>query len=393
MERRGPLLVANILRFTGLMSFGPLLQFHMSDIGIPLFLISLFSSVQGTVDSFMSPVWGALSDVLPSKRVILLISVLAGGMVSIFYYFADSVYEIYIVGIIYTFFMCGFDPTAMSMSSDFSLTKGTSTSRELSFLNMTNSIGMLAGRLLLSILLLFMAPKSVFPLMSIVLLSSSIFVLKIKEKGDSKYRRKTENFLEAILPILKDPTPLKRNGMWAVYLASFLRQSGTAGAMGLAAIFIRDVVGLSESFTVILAAINPMVQIPSTYFFGKLTEKIHPKFIAIIGMLISTLNLILMGCATNYLMVMLSYVTLGFGFGAFIMGVTSYISIYSPNNRKGEMLGFLKSARSFGRITGPLIAALVSMVSFRMVFFVLAGMMVMSVPIMLKYTVSTRTIQ
>jgi len=391
LERRAPLLVANILRFVGLMSFGPLLQFYMRDIGVSLLLISLFSSVQGAITTFMSPAWGAISDVLSSKKIVLLISIVVGGAISIFYYFANNVYEIYMVGIIYSFFICGFEPVAMSMSANFSLVNGTSAPRELSFLNISNSIGMLIGRILLSILLLFAGSKSVILLMSLVLISAFMPVLMIRERKDiSKFKRKAKGFLETVFPVFKDPEPFKKNGMWALYLASFLRQAGTAGAMGLAAVFIRDVVGLSESFTVVLAAVNPAVQIPSNYFFGRLAEKIHPKFIAIMGMLISTLNLILMGCATNYVMVILSYVALGFGFGAFITGVTSYVSMYSPIHRKGEMLGFLKSARSFGRMIGPLVAGFVSNISFRAVFFALAAMMVISIPIMVKYTISSQ---
>lgn len=389
MEKRTPLLIANILRFIGIMGFGPLLQFYMKDIGTSLFLISIFSSIQGTITTFMAPVWGAVSDIIPSKKLILAMSVTIGGIVSIFYYFADNVYEIYSVGIIYTFFVCGFDPVSMAMSANNSLLKGTSAPRELSFLNISNSIGMLSSRILLSALLLFSSSKSLILLMSAILISAFIPVLMIREeKNILKYRRKATNFIEMVFPALKDPEPLKRNGMWALYIASFLRQAGTAGAMGLAAVFIRDVVGLNESLTVILAAINPAVQIPSNYFFGRVAEKIHPKFIAILGMFFSILNLVFMGFARNYIMVILSYVALGFGFGAFITGVTSYISMYSPIYRRGEMLGFLSSARAFGRIIGPLVAGVVSVLSFRAVFFILAIMMSLSIPIMFKFTVT-----
>ncbi|HEW91148.1 MAG TPA: MFS transporter [Thermotogaceae bacterium] len=389
MEKRTPLLIANILRFIGIMGFGPLLQFYMKDIGTSLFLISIFSSIQGTITTFMAPVWGAVSDIIPSKKLILAMSVTIGGIVSIFYYFADNVYEIYSVGIIYTFFVCGFDPVSMAMSANNSLLKGTSAPRELSFLNISNSIGMLSSRILLSALLLLSSSKSLILLMSAILISAFIPVLMIREeKNILKYRRKATNFIEMVFPALKDPEPLKRNGMWALYIASFLRQAGTAGAMGLAAVFIRDVVGLNESLTVILAAINPAVQIPSNYFFGRVAEKIHPKFIAILGMFFSILNLVFMGFARNYIMVILSYVALGFGFGAFITGVTSYISMYSPIYRRGEMLGFLSSARAFGRIIGPLVAGVVSVLSFRAVFFILAIMMSLSIPIMFKFTVT-----
>jgi len=389
LEKRTPLLIANILRFIGIMGFGPLLQFYMKDIGTSLFLISIFSSIQGTITTFMAPVWGAVSDIIPSKKLILAMSVTIGGIVSIFYYFADNVYEIYSVGIIYTFFVCGFDPVSMAMSANNSLLKGTSAPRELSFLNISNSIGMLSSRILLSALLLLSSSKSLILLMSAILISAFIPVLMIREeKNILKYRRKATNFIEMVFPALKDPEPLKRNGMWALYIASFLRQAGTAGAMGLAAVFIRDVVGLNESLTVILAAINPAVQIPSNYFFGRVAEKIHPKFIAILGMFFSILNLVFMGFARNYIMVILSYVALGFGFGAFITGVTSYISMYSPIYRRGEMLGFLSSARAFGRIIGPLVAGVVSVLSFRAVFFILAIMMSLSIPIMFKFTVT-----
>ena len=389
MEKRTPLLIANILRFIGIMGFGPLLQFYMKDIGTSLFLISIFSSIQGTITTFMAPVWGAVSDIIPSKKLILAMSVTIGGIVSIFYYFADNVYEIYSVGIIYTFFVCGFDPVSMAMSANNSLLKGTSAPRELSFLNISNSIGMLSSRILLSALLLLSSSKSLILLMSAILISAFIPVLMIREeKNILKYRRKATNFIEMVFPALKDPEPFKRNGMWALYIASFLRQAGTAGAMGLAAVFIRDVVGLNESLTVILAAINPAVQIPSNYFFGRVAEKIHPKFIAILGMFFSILNLVFMGFARNYIMVILSYVALGFGFGAFITGVTSYISMYSPIYRRGEMLGFLSSARAFGRIIGPLVAGVVSVLSFRAVFFILAIMMSLSIPIMFKFTVT-----
>jgi MFS family permease len=62
--------------------------------------------------------------------------------------------------------------------------------------------------------------------------------------------------------------------------------------------------------------------------------------------------------------------------------------MYSPINRRGEMLGFLSSARALGGILGPLLAGSVSMLSFRAAFFVTAAVISVSIPIMLKFTVS-----
>lgn len=389
MEKRTPLLIANILRFLSLMALGTLLQFYMRDIGTSLFLIGLFSSIQGAITTFFSPIWGSISDILPKKKIALAFSLVLGGIAVIFYYFTNNTFEIYLVGIFFTFFICGFEPIAMALSANTSLIRKTSTSRELSIFNMSNSIGVLIGTVLLSSLLTIAPPKKLFLLMGAILISAVIPVLMIKEKEElSQYRRKTKGFLETFLPILKDPEPLKQNGMWALYIATILRQSSTAVIMSLGAIFVRDVVGLSESLTVIISGVNPLVQIPAIYLFGRLAERIHPKFITIIGMSLSVLNLILLGSARNYVLVVLAYLTLGISYAAFITGSTSYVSIYSPINRRGEMLGFLSSARALGGILGPLLAGVISMLSFRAAFFVTAAVISVSIPIMFKFTVS-----
>jgi len=389
LEKRTPLLIANILRFLSLSTFGTLLQFYMKDIGTSLFLIGLFSSIQGIITTFFSPIWGSVSDILPKKKIALALSVGLGGFAAIFYYFTNSTLEIYLVGIFFAFFICGFEPVAMALSANTSLIRKTSTSRELSIFNMSNSIGVLIGTALLSVLLAITSPQKLFLIMGAILISAVIPIFMIKEKKElSQYRRKPKSFLETLLPILKDPEPLKQNGMWALYISTILRQSSTAVIISLGAVFVRDIVGLNESLTVITSGVNPLMQIPAIYLFGRLAEKIHPKYITIIGMSLSVLNLILLGSAQNYVLVVLAYLTLGISYAAFITGSTSYVSMYSPINRRGEMLGFLSSARALGGILGPLLAGSVSMLSFRAAFFVTAAVISVSIPIMLKFTVS-----
>lgn len=160
-----------------------------------------------------------------------------------------------------------------------------------------------------------------------------------------------------------------------MYLGSFLRQLGVGGTFALIGVYLTETVGLSKAQSVLFASANPFLQVPSHIFFGWLAGKVSSKNIAVIGMFLSGFGAMLFAISGNYIMVLLAYAISGLGFGAFINGATNFVSQNVPENRRAEFLGLLTSARSFGSLFGPLIAGLLSEISFVLMFTVMATIM------------------
>ncbi|MGC9383509.1 MAG: hypothetical protein ACP5D6_02770 [Kosmotogaceae bacterium] len=119
---------------------------------------------------------------------------------------------------------------------------------------------MFLGRMLVSLLLITLSVQNTLFLFALLVFAAAVPALTIKETERTNIRERYSNLLHRMFPITVDPTPLKQNGLWAIYLGSFMRQLGIAGIMSLIAIFMTEAVGLSESLAVLLSGINPALQ-------------------------------------------------------------------------------------------------------------------------------------
>ncbi|MDD2333824.1 MAG: MFS transporter [Mesotoga sp.] len=181
-NKRLPLLLTSLLVFFVMFGFGLLLQLKLRELGASLLMVGLLTTVRGAVETFGSPAWGAISDGLKKRKLLMILLVLTPALL----YFAYSVIEIPIVFILFSsliaFFTAGFEPIAMALSTEHSRDSVRNTSRELSILNTANSTGMLTGRIMLSILLIFFTVSQAINWYAFVALIAVIPVLFLNEE-------------------------------------------------------------------------------------------------------------------------------------------------------------------------------------------------------------------
>jgi len=364
--------------------FGLLLQLKLRELGASLLMVGLLTTVRGAVETLGSPAWGAISDSLKRRKPLMIVLVLTSALL----YFAYSVIEIPLVFILFSaliaFFTAGFEPIAMALSTEHSRDSVRNTSRELSILNTANSMGMLSGRLLLSMLLVFFTVTQTINWYATIAFLAVIPALFLRDQEHTVARRK--RFLNRLFPLKQDSSPLWENGLWAVYVGTFLRQLGTAGATSIIAIFMTERIGLSASATAIITSVNPFMQIFSHIFFGRVMYRIGPRKSTLIGIGLTIFTMLFFAMAQSWVLIALGYFSLGIAFGAFINGAGTMISLSSPPERRAEFLGLLRSARAIGFMVGPLLAGTVAEYSYFVMFIMMASLIATGGLIVIVFT-------
>ncbi|MDD3459946.1 MULTISPECIES: MFS transporter [unclassified Mesotoga] len=383
-NKRLPLLLTSLIVFFVMFGFGLLLQLKLRELGASLLMVGLLTTVRGAVETLGSPAWGAISDSLKRRKPLMIVLVLTSALL----YFAYSVIEIPLVFILFSaliaFFTAGFEPIAMALSTEHSRDSVRNTSRELSILNTANSMGMLSGRLLLSMLLVFFTVTQTINWYATIAFLAVIPALFLRDQEHTVARRK--GFLNRLFPLKQDSSPLWENGLWAVYVGTFLRQLGTAGATSIIAIFMTERIGLSASATAIITSINPFMQIFSHIFFGRVMYRIGPRKSTLIGIGLTIFTMLFFAMAQSWVLIALGYFSLGIAFGAFINGAGTMISLSSPPERRAEFLGLLRSARAIGFMVGPLLAGTVAEYSYFVMFIMMASLIAAGGLIVIVFT-------
>ncbi len=351
-----------------------LLQFKMRELGIDIFSISFLSTITSGVGSIAAPFWGALSDEMRERKKTLMLPLIASSVVFLFYSFVKEAWEFFLVAIIFAFLSSAYDPIVTAILIESTLFR---TNVIILLSNISGSLGLAIGRLIISPLMNSASVTSVMLILYAVSLVSLFMIALTPSIPHVKYEITRTN-LQRIFSAITSKTVLKKKNLWAMYLGSFLRQLGIGGTFAVIGIYLNEIVGLTKSQTLLLASSNPFMQVPSHLLFGWLVGRISSKFVATMGMFLSGLGAFLFAFARpgDYIMVFLGYAVSGMGFGAFINGATYFVSENSPHNRKAEFLGLLTSVRMFGSLFGPLITGLLSEISFRLMFIVMGCAMI-----------------
>ena len=369
---RLPLLTTATLRFTTRLGMDLLLQFRLRELGAPLFVVSLLSSVRGGISTFMSPFWGSISDKRGKRKAIILLSAFGSAGFTPLYLVATHPWQVLLVTAAVAFFASGFNPVAMALSTEYS-SKNSSHARELSLLNSSNSLGMLLSRFLVGLLLLYLTVKSA---MGVLVILTGLSVLPAFFVRDVVKRERNASEKSGALKSFQYAVRMMgKNGLWALYVSSFLRQFGTSGTLSLAAIYLTEQIGLSKSAVGFMSAINPMLQIPSHLLFARIIEKTRSKLVAALGMLLSAGVALLFLVGNSPLEIGLAYALLGVAFGAFINGAGVFITKVTDSQERAQALGLLNSFRQIGFMTGPVVAGALATISYDLLFSVMIMVM------------------
>lgn len=390
MSRRSWLLASSVLRFTAVLSFGMLLQLRMRELGASLVVISLLSTIRGGVGAFSAPIWGAISDRQKKRTSLMIFSLVAVGILYPLYVFTDVPLLFLLIAGAIGFFDSCFPTVAMALTTDNSKT-AQSLSKEMSFLNTANSSGMLVGRYLLSALLLWFSVKTTIWWFAIIVWLAIVPLLFISESPRNiSYQGSKRSILERLFPLTSDPSPLKNNGLWAMYVGSFIRQFAIAGVTSIIIIYMTERIGLLASLAAIISGLNPLFQTFSHNFSRPIIRKIGSRKCSILGIGLTALTPLFFAFSWNWILLAVGYISLGLTFGLFINGAGTFISMSAPQERRGEFLGLLRTARSMGIMLGPVTAGIIAQFSYRAMFLTMGISLIISAALVLVFTSETK---
>ncbi len=377
-KKRIPLLITASFSLLVTLTFNMLLQSRFREVGASIFVISLISTVTGGVSTVSGAIWGSISDEHKHRKPLLLLSVTLTAFSFLLFLTTDNQFWLLgFVGVL-AMFKQGLQPISMALATEYATGDIKTVSRELAFLNTSYSVGMFVGKIILAYFLVDNNPRAAivaFCILAWVPVISGIF---IREGNKNFQKEKSERFLHRLFPIASDWTPLKKNGLWSVYIGSFLRQFGISGTMSAILIFMTENLALSVSLGVLLSSFNPLLQMFSHLLSGKFISRIGPKLSMTFGILLSSMTPICFFFANGPVLMACGYVCLGLAYGAFINGASTFISLNCPGERKAEFMGMLASVRSFGAMLGPVVCGIIANYSFDMMFISMNAIMILA---------------
>lgn len=385
-KKRIALLITTTIGMMVTFTFNILLQSRFREVGASIFIISLISTVNGGMSTISGAVWGSISDEHKTRKPLLLLSIGLTAITFPLFLLSDNPLVLLVFLGILAFFKKGMQPISMALATEYADEDIRSNSRELALLNTSFSLGMFVGRIALAYFFLDNSPKQaimIFCFISWIPLVSGIF---IREGNRRTQKKKSKNILHRLFPIVSDYKPLKKNGLWAIYLGSFIRQFGISGTMAAILIFMTENLLLSYSLAVLMSSLNPMFQMISHLMSGKIITKTGPKKSMVGGILFSSMTPILFFFATDWRLMAAGYLSLGLAYGAFINGASTFISLNCPPERKAEFMGLLTSVRSLGAMIGPIFSGIIANYSFNSMFIMMNIIMVFAALMVLLYT-------
>ena len=378
-SKRVPLLLSSTFRHIILISLSMLLQLRLRELGASLFLVSILSTVKGGISGFSSPFWGSISDSSSKKKLVTLIIFLIPAFLYPIYGISNIPFTFLIITGILAFFDSGFTPISLSLAIDYSNGSKRSVSKELSFLNAAGAVGMFLGRIILSLILLFLTTQYSILFMSIfgfLALTSSFFITyNDSEKSEGQNLSAKQKLFSGFSNLNR----LKRNGLWSIFVGSFIRFVGVTGTTSVIAVFMTEKIGLTDSFSMVVASLDPLFMFFSHLFFGRFIYKIGAKNSINIGIVMTVISILCFAFAQSWILVGLGWLLIGLAFGGFWIGVTTYISINIEKENKGKYMGLLSTTSTFGSMLGPFLTGiLLSLNNSYVIMFIVMAMINLS---------------
>lgn len=356
-SKRTPLLLSSTSRNIIAISLSMLLQLRLRELGASLFLISILSTIKGGISGFSSPFWGSISDTGNKKRLITIVIFLIPAFFYPIYGLSDIPVTFLIITGIIAFFDSGFTPVSLSLSINYSDGSKRNISRELSFLNAANAVGMFLGRIILSLILLFLTIKYSILFISIFGILALIFSIFVSYPENIQKENIATN--KKLFSGFSNLKKLKKNGLWSIFAGSFIRFVGVTGTTSVIAVFMTEKIGLTDSFSMVVASLDPLFMFFSHLFFGKFIYKIGAKNSINIGIIMTVISILCFAFAQSWILIGIGWLLIGLAFGGFWIGVTTYISINIEKENRGKYMGLLSTTSTFGSMLGPFLTGLI----------------------------------
>lgn len=345
--------------FMYLIGFGviiPLLPVLSLEMGATPFQVGVFLSVYSFVQFLFSPWWGKLSDRYGRRRILLFC--LAGEV------FAYSIFAVArsVEGILFARALSGFFGASLSTASAAisDITPPNQRSRGMALIGAAFGLGFIFGPALggglsawgqsISTEKYFATSFTLWGVAILCLLNFVFALFFLKEtNGKLSSQEPREKRFKALYSELRKPVvgPL----IWIFFLSSFAI-SAMESTLALY-VFDRFSWGLKEvSFG--FAYIGVVATFNQGFLVRRLIPKLGERVTLYLGLACAGLSLILIGLSSEIWMLAVAMTIFSFGYAFINPSILGCVSLLSPENEQGKVLGTTQGTASLGRILGPI---------------------------------------
>jgi len=355
--RNRPLIVIFVTVFIDLIGFGmiiPLNPYLAREFGADPLRVGLLMTIFSLMQFLFSPFWGALSDRI-GRRPIILVSLLGSALSHTWFAFAGSYLTLFLARMLAGLFGANIS-TAMAYIAD--VTKPEERSKGMGLIGAAFGLGFLMGPFLGGILgevgshlgstpplgPSFAAIGAGF--ICFVNFVAAIFVLK--ETNTAHVRRERQGRLQMLAHHLTNP---KVN---VLMIGFFLLTFGMANMEASLFMFVQDQFQWSlarASFG--FAYVGLVMVFTQGYLIRKLMPKYGEKYLLSMGLILCVFGFLGIGLSHSIPLLACSVTLLGLGSGFATPSFSGLISILTPSEKQGETMGVTQSLSALGRILGP----------------------------------------
>ena len=333
--------------------------------------IVLFGGILGALYSLLqfiaAPFWGNLSDKI-GRRPVLIVSMVGLALSYLLWIFAGN-FTILILARFIGGVMAGNISTATAVVADVTTEKNRS--KGMAFIGIAFALGFIIGPALGGILSqwdmsggvingesLALNPFSAPALLAFVLTCWNIFFLTFKFKETLKEKSQNKSFRSAnpLRLFKKRDFPGVDLINWGhfLFLAAF---SGMEFTLTFLAVERLGYSSMDNAYMFIfIGFILAMVQ---GGYVRRKANIVGEKKMVMRGMALVSVGLVAIGFAKNSFLIYFGLFFLAVGSSMVIPCLTALISLYSPADRQGEMIGIFRSLGALARVLGPLMACLI----------------------------------
>lgn len=355
--RNRPLIVIFVTVFIDLIGFGmiiPLNPYLAREFGADPLKVGLLMTVFSLMQFLFSPMWGALSDRV-GRRPLILMSLLGSAVSHTWFAFAGSYLTLFLARMFAGLFGASIS-TAMAYIAD--VTKPEERSKGMGMIGAAFGLGFLLGPFLGGILGEVGSHLGSEPpfgpsfaaigagLICFVNFIVALFVLK--ETNVNRTVRERKGRLMILAHNLKNP---KVN---ILMIGFFLLTFGMANMEASLFMFVQDQFAWSlmrASFG--FAYVGLVMVITQGYLIRKLMPKYGEKNLLTTGLVLCMLGFLGVGLSHSIPLLAVSVTLLGLGSGFATPSFSGLISVLTSADKQGETLGVTQSLSALGRILGP----------------------------------------
>ncbi|MCC6549314.1 MAG: MFS transporter [Ignavibacteriaceae bacterium] len=327
------------------------------------------------VTIFITPFWGALGDKF-GMRLMVIRAVIGLGIAQILMSFAQTVEQLFFFRILQGA-LSGFYPSAMTLIA--SNTPEEKQGYALGAFQSANTSGNIFGPVIggfISVIIgfraVFVASAAISFLMAIVL----YFTLR-----------------EEVRPPITAPR-FKYLDYWKFALSSrslmilltliFLASFGVAFIRPLFVFFIETMISDSKTLPGTTGALYSLIGIFSafsSFWFGKRIDTHGSRQVLIIGTILTGVTYIAHFYVTSVYLLIPVRILLGLGYGVILPSLFTGISLFSPAEKKGGLMGIASSAQTLGNLIAPLLSGVAaSLFGIRSAFFIAGFVFLLMLP-------------